>query len=237
MKGYARQIIIVVLTVLMLYVCLSGGGGDFSDDGASSSVYYRYPTAFSPAPFTFAIWLPIFLGTIVLAIYQALPAQRGRSSLDRMAIPYAVALVANTLTPLVWLGLSNIIVLVLFAALVTAYAAAADPKDDRASSLCVRLPLAMFATWSGLATAVNACQFLASRGVPIEPMAASFIFIVAALVGCWALRQTGEIIIGVVLIWAGVGIAIAQPVINAALLVALVSSLCVAIFTWVQANR
>jgi hypothetical protein len=181
--------------------------------------------------------LPIFLGTIVLAIYQALPSQRERTALDSMAPPYVVALVANTLTPLVWLGLSNIVVLVLFALLVAAYAAFADPEDDLSSSLCVRLPLAMFATWAGLATVVYACQLLVSWGVPIEPVTASLLYIVATLVGCWALWRTGEIVIAAALTWAGAGIVAAHSSEGMLLLAIAAATLGIVVVAWFRRRR
>lgn len=208
MTGLTRQILVCVLTVLMLASnLLSGHGGGFTDQPGDPAVYFLYPTRFSPAPFTFLIWFPIYIGTVVLAIYQSFPAQRRSALLDRMAIPYAIALIANALTPFTVLGISNLVVLVLFLALLATYAVLGDQFRTWPTQIFVSLPVAMFATWAGLATIVNACQLVVAMGGTIGEITAAALVVVAMGIGLLAIIHTREIVIAGVMAWAGIGLA------------------------------
>lgn len=223
-KSHIRQFLIVALTVLMLYTnLLSGSGGGFSED---SGVYFQYPTSFSPAPFTFAIWFPIFLGTLALAIFQALPKQANSPMLDRLAISYALALVANALTPFVSLGISNLVVLVLFLALAVSFATTFSEKIDPKTKLFVRLPLATFSTWAAIATVLNACQWVVAQGGSVTPSTAAGLVSVVMVLGVLAILRTREAAIAAVMVWAGIGIAAANP--EAPLLIATIAITSVA---------
>ncbi len=46
----------------------------------------KYPSLFTPAGFTFAIWGAIYLGLLVFVIWQALPAQRSSDKVARLSI-------------------------------------------------------------------------------------------------------------------------------------------------------
>ena len=52
-------------------------------------------TLITPSGWAFAIWGPLFLGSAVFAVWQALPAQRNNALLDKIAWPAAVALAAQ----------------------------------------------------------------------------------------------------------------------------------------------
>ena len=150
------QIALVTLTLLTLATNLLVGTGSFIEegaDGAVQGVYYLYPTGFTPAPFTFAIWLPIFLGCTVLAAVQALPRYRADPALDRFAVPYAGALVANALTPFAPIGWGLIVVIALFGALLWAYR---ELTRHGSTPWFFRVPVALFAAWASVASALNA---------------------------------------------------------------------------------
>lgn len=229
-KGFARQIAIVLATLVMLFCNLVLGANAFSEGGAEQSVYYLYPTAFSPAPFTFAVWLPIFAGTLALAIYQARPSRRNDALLDRMAGPYLVALGANTAQVFTPLGWSNLAVLALFLSLAMTFAvlvqtrtgAPRGPRETAGMRWCVRVPVALFATWAGLATIVNACQLAVASGIEVGTVAAAALVALAMGAGAYAIWRTREWAILAVMLWAGAGIWAANahaPVLVATILV------------------
>jgi hypothetical protein len=194
----------------MLYTNLfSGSGGGFSDDGGQS-VYFSYPTGFTPAPFTFAIWLPIFAGTVALAIYQALPGQKLNQILDRICGPYSLALCANAATPYTDLGLSNWAVLVLAVSLAKAFSMTLPLTPNRQFRFFVQATLAIFGTWAGLAAILNGCQWLVSQGVAVGTPEAAILVVLAMAAGIAAIIRTKEPIIAAVMVWAGIGIAAAQ---------------------------
>ena len=233
MTGLRRQIVLVTLTVLMLATNLLVGTGSFTEDGAEGavqSVYYLYPTGFTPAPFTFAIWLPIFLGCVVLATIQALPRHRHDPTLDRFAVPYAGALVANALTPFAPIGWGLIVVIALFGTLARAYR---ELTRRGHAPWFFRVPVALFAAWASVASVLNASQVLVSRGVAVDALAAAVLVTAVMAAGAWVVRRTGEITVVAVMAWAGLGIAVRQS--DATLLVVTVV-LTTAASVWVAAG-
>ena len=211
LSGAMRQIAIVLLTATMLFTNLVVGTGSFSEGGAEGeiqTVYYLYQSAFTPAPFTFAVWAPIFLGCVLLAILQARPSERGNTALDRFALPYAAALIANALTPFAPIGWGLVVVAALLASLTAAYLTlTAGPERAR---WFYRVPVALFATWALVATALNATQVIVAWGGEVGPLAAAALIAGVMSLGAWAIRATREAAILAVMAWAGIGIAAEQ---------------------------
>src|SRR5512143_384327 len=59
----------------------------------------RFQVYFVPAGYVFSIWGLIYLGLILFAIYQALPAQRSNPRLRLVDTPFVLSCLAN----MVWL--------------------------------------------------------------------------------------------------------------------------------------
>ncbi len=233
LSGNLRQAAIVIATIIMLYSNLVVGSGSFTETGSEGLVYYAYPTSFTPAPFTFAIWLPIFIGTMALAVFQALPSRREDTLLDQVAIPYLIALIANTLQVFAPLGWSNLSVLVLFASLSVALRLLWNAnRRDAWLDGCVRIPLALFATWAGLATTLNACQLVVARGGTVDSVGASALLVLVMTAGAWVVYRTREFAILAVMVWAGFGIYAANksdPVITSTVVITSLASAAAAI--------
>ena len=117
MTGLSRQITLLAATALTLVMnYLSNALPLFGNSNADVSD--RLPNAFTPAGVTFAVWGPIFLGLVVFAVYQALPAQRG-PRLDRLFWPFLLSNLFNVSWLLAFqslnIGLSVLIMLGLLA--------------------------------------------------------------------------------------------------------------------------
>ncbi len=221
--GLSRQVVLVVLTIFMLFTNLAIGTGAFSEGGAQGdvqSVYYLYQSAFTPAPFTFAVWGPIFLGCVAIAVLQARPKERKNPALDRFALPYALGLIANALTPFAPIGWGLLVVAVLFASLAFAYRALAS-EPDRADWF-YRVPVALFATWALVATVLNVTQVVVAAGGAVGPVGAAILVILVMAVGAAAIRATREAAILAIMVWAGIGIVAEHP--DAILLVAAIAT-------------
>lgn len=231
-----RPWLIIACTALMIYTNLFGGGGSgFTEDRSDPGMYYAFPTPFSPAPFTFAIWLPIFIGCSALAIYQAMPSQIRNPQLDRFALPYCSALLANASTPFLKIGWSNIVVTFLFVCLCFAVLVLVQKnKGNLADTLFLRVPTVIFATWCGLAMIVNLCQWMVSIGMPISLPFTVGLVCAAMTLGILAMIGTRQCAIACVMIWAGIGICYAQPSWNiVSTSVALTSVLTVVVAAWI----
>lgn len=90
-----RAVAVVVAAVAQV---LGSPLGTVLADGRSvADVSDEYSTVITPAGYAFAIWGLIFAGCLAWAVYQALPAQRGRPVHRRVGWPLVVAFTANTL--------------------------------------------------------------------------------------------------------------------------------------------
>ncbi len=219
-----RAILVIACTALMLATNLFAGGSGFSES-AEPGMYFLYPTPFSPAPFTFAIWLPLFIGCVTIAIFQL--ARASLPTVQEFALPYSAALLANALTPFLKVGWSNVVVCILFACLSLSVRRVLRSKaESRTETWAFRLPLVAFATWSGLAVVVNLCQWLVSMGFVVTPKLAATLVCAAMSLGIVALWRTKSVVISVVMAWAGTGIVAAQPSWNVVSTAVVVTTLC-----------
>jgi len=207
-----RQVAVAVALVVMLWSNLGGGGDGRDEANRSPEMYTAYPTAFSPAPYTFAVWAPIFLGCIALTVYQSLPAMRHDLRFQTLGWLVAVAFLLTAATAYTPIGISNAVITALVIALALAYvtAARAEPQST-GFAWCVRIPIALFLGWCTVATILNGCQFAVSRGFPVGPVAAALLIGIAATAGVGAVLRWHELTFGLVLVWAFWGIVAAQP--------------------------
>lgn len=196
----------------MIGILTAGGESGFAEpDGGK---YYAYRNRFQPAPWTFAVWFPIFIGNLATA-WKYYSDNKG-TSLQRMAIPYCLALLLNASTPFIPIGYDAGVCFLLFLSLCWTLGRMYS-SSSRPSFWAVRVPVVVFWTWAGVATAVRGAQSwvaLVSSAQAISSfdacslvLAVNFLLEVlgSALVpesDIWA--YTG------VLVWADLGIAAEQ---------------------------
>ncbi len=211
--GRLRQLAVVLSAGAMLATnLLLGGGGGGLDDEGSRGMYDAFPTAFSPAPLTFAVWGPIFLGAVVLAIYQALPSLRHDRTLDRLGLPLVASYLLNAATPFTPIGVSNVVILALFVTLCAAYWIASRDGDlSLARTWAVRVPISLLTTWIGLATVLNSAQLAVSCGVAVGPLKAAVLIALAGAAGAVVIVRFSDLAVASVVGWALYGIVIARP--------------------------
>lgn len=182
--------------------------GDISD---------MFPVRFTPAGYVFSIWGIIYLGLIIYAIYQALPAQRDNTRLQSIAWPFVVSNVANSLWILAWhylqITLSLLIMLLLFATLLHIYHHLGTGRFavERTEALAVRMPFSIYLGWITVATVANTTITLYNLGWQQgAAFWASVAIIVGLVIGLMVLRRRQDIVYTAVLAWAFIGIAVAQ---------------------------
>ncbi|WP_072379681.1 hypothetical protein [Novosphingobium sp. NDB2Meth1] len=209
--GRLRQLAVIGAAVLML-ACNLGFDPAPTDLEAAGQrgMYAAYPVAFAPHPFTFAIWLPIFVGAIAFAFYQAWPTWRDDPQLDRIGRRAAAGYLLVGGTAFTPLGPSNLVVAAAFVCLAGALLAA-RPLSAGAGRWLVRAPLGLFAGWLLVATTLNACQLAQSLEVPTGPLAAAALMIGASLAAMVLARRSNEQAVLVAVIWALAGITAANP--------------------------
>lgn len=221
MKGLMRQIIVALSGIIMVYAnfFLSGNRG-FDGSGpetGGATMYDMFPTAVSPAPYTFTVWLPIFLGVIIFIVYQALPNKRTDNRLDALGLPITAAFLSNTATAFTPIGSSVLAILALLISLFFAFKVLVsfEPTADRGFNWIVRAPIILFFGWTTVATILNISQWLVSAGwggfgIPATVWGGALI-LTAATIGWFLIRQYQANIFGLVLIWAFWGIVAVDP--------------------------
>lgn len=179
-------------------------------------------TLITPSGWAFAIWGPLFLGSAVFALWQALPAQKCNALLDRIAWPAAIALAAQG----VWAiytqfanltAISAIIILVsLGGLLLTLRALVKTPSLSGQERWLTALVLSALAAWLTAASIVNISASLVYHGVFANagqggeyPIVTAAIIIVGGIIASAAVyRSRGNPWFAVVFCWALLAIAL-----------------------------
>lgn len=192
-----------ILTPLMPQLGIGEPIGDRSD---------AVRTLITPAGWAFSIWGALYLGSIVFAIFQALPSQRENALLGAVRWPAAGAFLGNA----VWAaytqvaGLNAVSVLIIawtLGCLMAIYRrfAVADAFTP-GERWCAYLPLSALTAWLTVATTVNIAASLRFHGVEAgtaAPLAGAVVLIVAGLIGAVALlRGRGNLPYAAVFLWA-----------------------------------
>mgnify|MGYP001191790873 CR=1 FL=1 len=176
-----------------------------------------YPTLFTPAGFTFAIWGVIYLLLLGFGVFQArFIGKPTPVFLQKSGWLFGLSCMANA----VWLpafhylqfGLSLLIILVLLGSLLALYlrldiGRATVSAGER---WFVHLPFSVYLGWVTVATIANASILLLQLGWAGQPFGEVFwtVFVLAAAtgVGLWALISRRDVAFALVLVWALYGI-------------------------------
>lgn len=157
-------------------------------------------TLITPAGWAFAIWGPLYFGTIAYAIWQLLPAQRDSVLVRRIGWHAAGAFLGNAVwvayTQLWGLGVPSVLIimftLVNLLAILRVFAAA--PSFTRAERLAAVLPLSALAGWLTAATIVNIAAALNFHDIVLPgpaPLISAAILVVGGVIVAAALVGTG----------------------------------------------
>lgn len=170
-------------------------------------------TLITPAGWAFIIWGPLYSGSIVYAVYQALPRQRSNGLLASTAWPAACAFFGNGLWALYVQftdlnGISVAIILFTLASILVAFRQFAPWQTafSRAEQWCVVLPLSTLAAWLSAASIVNVAASLKYHGIDAGSMAPTLsaaVVVVGGIIAATAvLRERGNPWYALVFLWA-----------------------------------
>lgn len=234
MTGLSRQVTLLAVTVVTLVMNYLSTALPFFGN-SNAEVSDALPNAFTPAGLTFAVWGPIFLGLLVFAVYQALPAQRG-PRLDRLFWPFVLSSVFNVGWLLAFqslsFGLSVLIMLALLGTLIWLYLDVRRLPPQGAERLTLMLPVSLYLGWVSVATIANVSAWLVSEGVTAglaglgAPVWSAVLVVIAALIGVFFLVRFRDYAFAAVLLWAFYGVYAARPDVTAVVIgVALAAAL------------
>lgn len=170
-------------------------------------------TLITPAGWAFAIWGPLFFGSALFAIYQALPSHKTNRLFQRIAWPASGAFAANGLwamyTQLNDLDAISVIIIAggLFCALLTVRAfSRIDRELAKSERWLAALPLSGLAAWLTAATIVNISAALTYYGVGgnySHPGVAAAVVLVGGIIAALAVsRERANPVYALVFLWA-----------------------------------
>lgn len=168
MSDRTRSIAVVVTAAAEVVVgglsSTVGGNVGAISDGLRSPV--------TPAGYAFAIWGLIYLGALVLGVYQALPGQREREVHRRTGWWLVAAFTASTVwVPIfvsgaIWASQVVILALVAFLAVAARRFALTGAAGSTTERLALRLPVTIYLGWATLAAAAGFGTTFRSFGMP-----------------------------------------------------------------------
>lgn len=210
-------------TAIILAVVIQIGAGFLPQIGIGQEIGERSDavrTLITPVGWAFAIWGPLFVLSVLFAIWQALPKQKNNGLLAQIGWPAAIALAAqgvwSTYTQIDNLTFVSVaIILVSLAALsYVARALASAPSLTPAERLFAAPAFTALAAWLTAASVVNVAAMLKLYGVgaggPTPGIAVGIIIVATGIAAVAAARLRGAPLYGLVFAYALYAINVAQ---------------------------
>ena len=194
----------------------------------SEAVSEGPPSLVEPAGYAFGVWAVIFFLSLLFAVYQALPANRGNPVLRRVGWPVAGAFLCTGLwsvfVPLRQFGFAQAMLLGIFAFLLVAYLRLARSEAGTLGRMERWLVAPMVGVFLGWVTAANAVSLtseavrrgLVEGGGTGEVLIGSALLISGGLLAAAITRAgragppQGYAIFALTVLWALVAVVIAQ---------------------------
>lgn len=180
----------------------------------------RFQVYFVPAGYVFSIWGLIYLGLILFAVYQALPAQRDNPRLSQVGFLFALSCLANIAWLFLWhyerfpltlVAMFSLLILLIAIYLRLGIGRVAVSPGER---WLVQVPFSVYLGWVSVATIANVTDvldYVKWNGWGIRPEVWAIIMLVVGLALAAAMSLTrGDIAYALVVLWAYAGIAIKQ---------------------------
>lgn len=227
-KNLIRQLV-VILSVLATLV-VNGLANALPLNGLQTGeISDRFQVLFVPAGYVFSIWGLIYLGLMLYAVYQALPAQRDNPRLAGTGWLFVFSSVANIAWIFLWhyeqFPLTLLAMFSLLGLLIAIYLRLGIGRTTvtAAEKWLVRVPFSTYLGWITVATIANVTStldFLQWNAWGISPTVWTVILLAAGTVIAALMAFTRrEVAYLLVIIWAFAGIAVkhaAVPVVPVA---------------------
>jgi hypothetical protein len=224
MKDTLRQIS-VVLTILATLVVNALANILPINGQNTGAISDRFHVYFVPAGYVFSIWGIIYIGLVVFAIYQALPAQRENPRLRSTGWWVSLGGLANIAWIFLWhyehFVLTLVAMLALLGTLIMTYLQLGTGRSmvPGRETWMARVPFSIYLGWITVATVANITEvldFVKWDGFGIAPEIWMGVVLAAVLVIAALMSFTRrDIAYGLVILWALAGITVKQAAIPA----------------------
>lgn len=216
-RDILRQVIVVIAVIATLV--MNGLANALPLNGLTTGeISDRFQVYFVPAGYVFSIWGLIYVGLILYAIYQALPAQRENPRLRATGYLFALSCLANIAWLVLWHYEVFLLTLVAMGALLLLLIAIylrlgiGQAVVSTAERWLVQLPFSIYLGWISVATIANVTSvldYLNWGGWGISPEIWTAIMLLAGVALAFGMAYTrGDLAYGLVIIWAFAGIAL-----------------------------
>lgn len=183
----------------------------------TGDVSARYPSLFTPAPYTFAVWGVIYLALAGFCIYQALP--RASAQIAGLRPLFVLSCLLNIGWLASWhallIPLSEIVMIALLLTLIALYRRANAWRGAASASVrwLVQLPLSLYLGWITVATVANTAITLLAVGVDGGSAAmalTALVIVIAAGLGLLGVARRRDGVYALVIAWGLGGVAAAR---------------------------
>jgi translocator protein len=215
----ARGTAVAVLAVVQVVVSGLGGSGALGE--SVGEVAREYATPLLAAGWAFAIWGPIYVGFLAYAVYQLLPAQRGREVHRRTGWWLAASAVLNPLWVLAFsagaIPVAELLIIGLLVCLAVVFGRLSRvPAEGVVERVAFRGVVALYTGWVSLATVLGTAATGVWVGLPgtgaLPAVAALVVLLAAAGIVAWVvLSGTAVVPYAVATVWALAGIVANDP--------------------------
>lgn len=216
-KVSLAQILVLVAVIAVIIVNGLANALPFNDM-STGDISDQFDVYFVPAGYVFSIWGLIYVGLILFAVYQVLPAQRDNVRLDRIRGYFLLSSVANMVWLFLWHYLfffwTLIAMLTLLFALIMIYLRLEISRASVsvAEKWLVHVPFSVYLGWITVATIANVTSLLDTLnwgGWGISEVAWTVIMLIAGVVIAALMSFTRrDVAYQLVIVWAYIGIAV-----------------------------
>ena len=216
---FVRSGLVALLALVQIIICTLAATTGIGEPVGEVARDYRTPLL--AADWTFAIWLPIYVGFLGYAVYQVLPRQRGREIHRRTGWWLAASAVCNPAWILAfgarWMLLAELLIVALMIILAVVFGRLSrEPAADRAERIAFRGPIALYTGWVSVAVVLGTAATGVWAGLPgagaLSTVAAVVVLLaVTAVAASVVLAGTAVICYAAAVVWAVIGIALNDP--------------------------
>lgn len=224
------------LITFILMIGVNYYAGYFGIDGTTvQTVSDSLPSLFTPSPYVFSIWGVIYLGLGAFVVYGLSKKQADNELINRIGPWFVINSLLNSAWIVLWLMeqwvISLVLIIGILVTLIIIYLRLnAHLEDVRGKDFWFILaPFSIYLGWLGVATIANTSVIFIANGITELGVSGTFwtviMMVVAALLSNLMVGLRRDWFFSWVVIWAEIGIAIA----NAGNLAIVIAAIAVAV--------
>jgi translocator protein len=221
------------LVFFVLLIAMNWASSNLEINGNTvASVSDSLPSVFTPAGYVFAIWGIIYLALGAFVIYGVSKKQAGNQLIDRIGPWFMINSLLNMVWLVAWLMewwlISLVIIALMLVTLIIIYLRLnAFREDVRGKNFWfVLFPFSIYLAWISVATIANTSIIFVANGITSLGVSGTFwtavMIIVATLLSNLMVVLRRDWFFPLVVIWAVIGIAVANEGNTAILITAIV---------------